>query len=162
MMLASSFFCISFYEKVDFFILFCANFHSMWCRLPASCVSSRFAQNGPMYPPSRTPKKSQQKLFFVGIFSSLQPLPWNPKLPRHVHTFHLGHFIWVGRGISERSCIPTTPVRRCWYMALASMIWLQYSNIRLGILTTPDRRCQYTVLVSGEFLLCFVPGLHLD
>ena len=31
------------YEKVGFFILFGANFHFMWCWLPASCVSSRFA-----------------------------------------------------------------------------------------------------------------------
>ena len=43
MRLASSFLFAFVYEKVGFFILFGANFHFMWCRLPASCVSSRFA-----------------------------------------------------------------------------------------------------------------------
>ena len=43
MRLASSFLFAFLDEKVGFFILFGANFHFMWCRLPASCVSSRFA-----------------------------------------------------------------------------------------------------------------------
>ena len=43
MRLASSFSFAFLDEKVGFFILFGANFHFMWCRLPASCVSSRFA-----------------------------------------------------------------------------------------------------------------------
>ena len=43
MRLASSILFAFLDEKVGFFILLGANFHFMWCRLPASCVSSRFA-----------------------------------------------------------------------------------------------------------------------
>ena len=73
MRLASSFLFAFLDEKVGFFILFGANFHFMWCRLPASCVSSRFASFLVCIWTRVLGRRRLKRLSLLGL--SMSPLP---------------------------------------------------------------------------------------